>query len=123
MKVYYFVISLILITSCEPLRSPYYKYMASYTPESDTEIYCPNFVEYKQDDKNYRFQYSFIVLKSTAEEVKKAIVIAAEVKRKNKSNDNFTVLMLSGYRSIMLSGITPEQLMLCNLKQIQRKRS
>lgn len=123
MKVYYFVILLILTTSCEPLRSPYYKYMASYTPESDTEIYCPNFIEYRQEDKNYRFQYSFIVLKSTAQEVRKAIEDAAEIKRQNKSNDNFTVLMLSGYRSIMLSGITPEQLLFCNLKQIQKKRS
>ena len=121
--IYFFTILLILTsTSCEPLMSPYYKYMASYTPETDTEIYCPNFVEYKKGDANYRFLYSFIVLKSTAEEVHKAIRTAAEIRAKNKSTDDFTVLLLNNYRSVMLPGITPEKLLSCNLRQIQKRK-
>jgi len=122
MKSNYFIILLILITtSCEPLRSPYYKYMSSYTPNTDTEIYCPNFIEHQKEDKNYRFLYSFIVLKSQVEEVRKAIENAAEIRRENKSNDDFTVLLFDNYRSVMLQGITPEKLLFCNLKQVFNK--
>lgn len=96
----FFCLSLLLLLSCCGFFAK--------TQYFHTEMICPN-------------RDVILVRYVDAKEMREAVVKALALKRKYRTSENYTVIRLAGNRSFKLEKISPEESLICQLRQIPVK--